>query len=82
MMVSGTRVDFAGAEPSLAVDWASSEICDEDESIPSSMEDPRLPMKFEEKISDGGNILRKDFPTTAKEGDSFCYSPVCHYDIG
>lgn len=81
MIVFGTRLDFPGAEPSLAVGWDSSEICDEDESMPSRMEDPRLPIAFEKEISDGGNILRNDLRTTAKEGDSFCQCLVCHYEL-
>ena len=46
MIVSGTRLDILGAEPSLGVGWDSAGICDEDESIPSRMEEPRLPMEF------------------------------------
>ena len=47
MIVSGTRLDFRGAESCVGVGWDSAGICDEDESIPSRMEEPRLPVKFE-----------------------------------
>ena len=47
MIVFRTRLDFLEVGPCLDVGWDSEEICDGDESIPSRIEEPRLPMKFE-----------------------------------